>query len=447
MISFIEKHITKIVVSIFCLLVGASILVIGFQSDSFHIEEKIVYSCVIEDNNIYFEFQNDATKYITYESYGVDTSNLKDLKNGDVVSIKLKIDNNSFIKSKYTIIYELKYNDNTLFDVTEYLWKNHISIIILFATIPFSASLSLIVLTLFYIKKPKKAEIVFDIKHLSNLFVPFYVVASIGFLIAIVFLILITCKLIPKGNTAFVTIPLFFLVAGLLGIIVCLRDRFYLINGKYKLVTIFKTYKFKNDELACVYERNNPIAKRYFVSNDDKIICKTSADNDCLKSYEFHSALDANNQYRKPVYIDFTLIKENFISEEDQIKALRLFDKKQYREALPMFESFFKKHDLNIFKYHIMICSIYCNDLNRSEEMCKLLEQPIKDDSNVFSELSLPIMKCHYAKALAETNHPAETKKQFEEIKKLLTSGNFSDKELPSKAMINELTWMTKDIK
>ena len=107
-----------------------------------------IESITEKDNGLYLTFYDDEEddekniEYVIYKS-NVNLDLLKDIKVGDIVNITVE---DNYGKFKYTIIYQMKYNDEILFNITDkysQLGDNNRILFILTITDGFSSTISL----------------------------------------------------------------------------------------------------------------------------------------------------------------------------------------------------------------------------------------------------------------------------------------------------------------
>lgn len=428
--SFIKKNLGKLILALVFAIAGAVITGISLKPKAFYEVDKTVQTIEFDGNNAYLTFYNDDITYIAYESEGVDFALLSQLNSGDSVNIKLKEKSG---KSTYTIIYILKRGDQVFFDVMEYYRKNDLVVSTIFITIPFSASLLVLMFAVIQFKKPENNSKEFAIYLPKAAQILFILSFSIGLIVSIEFLIFCLLNLIPPHNYPMCFIGLLFLVMGLLGLIVYKRGCFSFKNGVYKYVDVFKTKEAKLSDISAVYFKTNPKMKVYIANHDGDIICILPVEGIIFSQNLFLESLKDNNIKIEPTYIASS--KE----EKNQIKALRLFDEKEYDQACPLFENLCKISNADYYKYYLMICAVYYGDLDKAMQLHKDLVQN-KDyngkDSCIYSYKQI---EYYFALSLAENHHFEEAKLHLDRLMELVPLGGFSDDKEITEDMMKEL--------
>lgn len=428
--SFFKKNLGKLILVLVFAIAGAVITGISLKPKVFYEVDKTVQTVEFDGNNAYLTFYNDDITYIAYESNGVDFTLLSQLNSGDSVNIKLREQSG---KSTYTIIYILKRGDQVFFDVMEYYRKNDLVVSTIFITIPFSASLLVLMFTIIQFKKPENNPKEFAIYYPRAAQILFILSFSLGLIVSIEFLIFCLLNLIPPHNYPFCFISLIFLAIGLLGLIVYKRGCFSFKNGVYKYVDVFKTKEAKLSEIAVVYVKTNPTMRIYVANHGGEIICILPVEGIIFRQNLFLESLKDNNIKIEPTYIASS--KE----EKNQIKALRLFDEKEYDQAYPLFENLCKISNADYYKYYLMICAVYYGDLDKAMQLHKDLVQN-KDytgkDSCIYSYKQI---EYYFALSLAENHQFDEAKLHLDRLMELVPLGGFSDDKEITKDMMKEL--------
>lgn len=436
MLNFLKKNLVKIILAIIFAVVGVAILNHVSKPKPYFYIDKTVQVIEFEGENAYFTFEGDSKTYITYEWCGVDFEPLRQLNPGDVVNVKLE---DTDFKSTYTIIYVLKHGEDVLIDVTDYYYKNDLVVHTIFVLVPFSISFVLILFTLVQLKKSINTADRF-INQMPQWMLVFFILGlSAGTIFSIEFLVFSILGIVPPRNIPFISIGLLFVVICLLGIIVYKRGYFSFIDGTYKYVDLFKTRQVKINEISKVYLKSNPNMKFYVVGRENAIILKLPMERVIFKDNLFVSSLEKNNIKIETAFIDTSIRKDDLMSETNQIKALSFFDKKEYALAYPMYKSFFEKRQNNFFRYHLMISSIYCGDIEKAQILYKELENRINSLNDKTLLLSIYLMKYYYAFALAENNRINEANELFNELNEILSNNNISKDIKPTVEMMDNL--------
>ena len=161
---------TVLIKMIFIAILSIVIFILFVTTDkeknylSFDYKIESIYE---KDNGLCFTFYGDEEDdkknivYVVYEN-DVNLDLLNDIKSGDVVNITVE---DNYGKFKYTIIYQMKYKENILFDITErysQLGNNNRIVFISFFS---SMILFIILITIFPGKNGKNSSREFVIKN------------------------------------------------------------------------------------------------------------------------------------------------------------------------------------------------------------------------------------------------------------------------------------------
>jgi len=130
-----------------------------------------IESITYKENGMYLTFDGDETKeqkeakvnieYVVYHS-NVNVETLRDLKVGDLVNITVEDNYGTF---KYTIIYEMKYNNDVLFNIMEEYSELDINNAIVFISAISSIIIYLIFLCVYKEKVRQNKITDFEIKN------------------------------------------------------------------------------------------------------------------------------------------------------------------------------------------------------------------------------------------------------------------------------------------
>ena len=433
--NFIKNNIGKLLFAIIFAIIGGIIASNSFKEKTYFESVKTLRSLEFDGNNAYLKFYDDETTYIAYENNGVDFALLGELDSGDLVNIKLKETSG---ESTYTIIYTLKQGDKVIFDVMEYYRKNDLVVSTILITIPFSISVLLLMFSITSFKKDTNNPNEF-VMRFPNWVKHFFVVTfSVAFIAFIELLAFCLSGLVPSHNYAFLSLPGFFLILGLVGVIIYFRASFSLKNGIYKSVELFAVKQAKASEIAVAYVSNNLLKKIYFVNENDEIICKFYKESIAYNEDLFVESLNIHN-----IKIENTILSRS-IDENKHIKALRLFDKKEFKEAYPLFVELYNVKNDEYYKYYLMICSIYFGDINNGikyyNEIMNNLHLVKKGLIITYNFTYNPkIIEYNFALALITNKFVEEAKVHLNLLMKLATNGDFSNDKDVTRIMMVEL--------
>lgn len=214
-----------------------------------------IESITEKDNGLYLTFYDDEEddekniEYVIYKS-NVNLDLLKDIKVGDIVNITVE---DNYGKFKYTIIYQMKYNDEILFNITDKYSQLGDNNRILFISFFASMILFIILFTILPGEKEGNTPHGFVIKNPSwqrNTFLGF-ILGGIGFILP--FTILFLLEKCDFSYFAYSFVFYIFLSIGILGIYVCIREKFIFKDNVFTYVKPFgKTRSVKITDLKSI---------------------------------------------------------------------------------------------------------------------------------------------------------------------------------------------------
>ena len=278
-----KRNIVKVIfiaILSFIVLILFSNLDKGSNYVSFDYEiESITY----EDNDLYLTFFGDESikqreegisiTYVIYE-HDVDLSLLDELSVGDNVNITVK---DNYGESKYTIIYEMEYKGDVLFNIIEDYsvleYNNKIVFISFFLSI-----IGYLIFLCFYheeekINKPND----FIIKNplWQKYFFIGFIVGSLGFIIP--FTTLYILNLCDFDYFVYSFISYFFLLPGIFGVYVCVKEKFIFQNQVFTYHKIFgktRSAKVSQIKIILVKPNDNVIFSKieFYDHNDNKVL-------------------------------------------------------------------------------------------------------------------------------------------------------------------------------
>ncbi len=416
--NFVKRHAGKIIVAALCAIIGAFIASIVSKPVHYVDEHKIVETVIIHEEKAYLSFQNDKKTYIAYKNNGVDLNSLAELNYGDEVYVTLE---DTRAQSTFTIIFVLKHNNKTLIDVTEYYRNNSYINGTIFVSVPFSISLALIIFMIIENRKPINTIERFENRMWKWLLIFFVATLTFGLIWVIDFAVLSIIKIVPSHKIGLITVGIFFALLGLLGIFVYKRCKFSFKDGVYHFVDLFKKKAIDIKDISNVYCARKPNGMHlYFVGKDDSILYSCVYEPIIIgKDNLLIDSLKNNNI--EVEYVDIEFVKNGRrltypISEEDQIKAIQLFNKKDYSGAYDLYDSFVKVSNVNFFKFRLMISSLYRDEYDKSRKLYDELTNSSAFVNDKTLLLDIKTIKHTYAIALNENNHNEEANKILDEI-------------------------------
>lgn len=305
-----KSNIAKLIF-IFIFFIIVLILFSNFNKETNYVNfdyeiETITY---LEDN-LYLTFVGDETlsqkengKNIKYAVYGnrVDLSLFKDLKVGDNVNITVE---DNYGKFKYTIIYEMKYDGVVLFNIMEDYSELDFNNNILFISFFLSLILYLLFLLFYHEKERENKPTDFIIKNPLGLkyFFIGIIVGSLGFVMP--FTILYILKLCDFDYFLYSILFYFFLLIGVFGVYVCIKEKFVLEKEVFSYHKIFarrESVKVKDIKIILIKPNERGlISKLEFYDHDDNKVVSFFDDGTSFRDNLF---LTACNKYDIPICV------------------------------------------------------------------------------------------------------------------------------------------------
>lgn len=313
-----KQNIVK-VIFIFILSIIVLILFSNLDKESNYVNFNYeIESITYEDDDLYLTFIGDESikqredgisiKYVIYE-HKVDLSLLEELKVGDNVNITVE---DNYGESKYTIIYEMEYKGDVLFNIIEDYsvleYNNKIVFISLFLSI-----IGYLIVLCFYHEKERINKptdfIIGNPLGLKYFFIGL-IVGSLGFIIP--FTILYIFNLCDFDYFAFSFISYFFLLPGIFGVYVCIKEKFIFQNQVFTYHKIFgKTRSVKVSQIKIILVKPNDnviFSKVEFYDHNDNKVLWFLEDGTSFKDNLF---LTACNTYNIPI----SIVSKNMFSK------------------------------------------------------------------------------------------------------------------------------------
>lgn len=244
-----------------------------YEIESINYKDNDLYLTFIGDESIKQREEGISITYVIYE-HKVDLSLLEEIKVGDNVGITVE---DNYGKFKYTIIYEMEYKGDVLFNITEYYsvleYNNKIVFISFFLSI-----IGYLIFLCFYheeekINKPND----FIIKNplWQKYFFIGFIVGSLGFIIPFTTLYII--NLCDFDYFVYSFISYFFLLPGIFGVYVCVKEKFIFQNQVFTYHKIFgktRSVKVSQIKIILVKPNDNGIISKveFYDHNDNKVL-------------------------------------------------------------------------------------------------------------------------------------------------------------------------------
>lgn len=244
-----KGNIVKVVsIIVFSIIISVLVLSLNDKNNYLAFEYK-VETITRVDNDLHITFYDDETqeqeksgKNIVYTIYGhqVDLTLLDHIKEGDIVKITVE---DNYGKFKYTIIYEMQYQNNVIFNIIEeYSVLGHNNKIIF---ISFFSSMLLYVVFLCFYKGKEENNTISDFEILrpnwEKIFFIGNIFGGIGFIIP--FSILYLLKMCDVEYFKFSFVFYIFVILGIFGIYVSARQKFVYKNETFTYHRIFRKQK------------------------------------------------------------------------------------------------------------------------------------------------------------------------------------------------------------
>lgn len=244
-----------------------------YEIESINYKDNDLYLTFIGDESIKQREEGISITYVIYE-HKVDLSLLEDLRVGDNVNITVE---DNYGESKYTIIYEMKYKGEILFNITEDYsvleYNNKIVFISLFLSI-----IGYLIFLCFYHEEEKINKptdfIIGNPLGLKYFFIGL-IVGGLGLIIP--FTILYIFNLCDFDYFVYSFISYFFLLLGIFGVCVCIKEKFIFQNQVFSYHKIFgktRSAKVPQIKIILVKPNDNVIFSKieFYDHNDNKVL-------------------------------------------------------------------------------------------------------------------------------------------------------------------------------
>ncbi len=244
-----------------------------YEIESINYKDNDLYLTFIGDESIKQREEGISITYVIYE-HKVDLSLLEDLRVGDNVNITVE---DNYGKFKYTIIYEMEYKGDVLFNITEDYYVLEYNNKIVFISFFLSIIGYLIVLCFYHEKERENKPTDFIIGNPLGLkyFFIGLIVGSLGFIIP--FTILYIFNLCDFDYFVYSFISYFFLLPGIFGVYVCAKEKFIFQNQVFTYHKIFgktRSAKVPQIKIILVKPNDNVIFSKieFYDHNDNKVL-------------------------------------------------------------------------------------------------------------------------------------------------------------------------------
>ena len=301
--NFFKKNYGKILLVILFSVLAFVVLHSKTMKDKIT-EERIVESITLNDkqNSMYFKFVDDDFTYVVYESYGIDFSVFNDLNVNDKVSISFEDGK----KVKYHIIYDMTYNGEKLFDVYEYAWVKGASTKEMIGVFCISSALicAIFIPLSYLVKKEINSPDKFIIKAGDNMGKngnrnTLMLFSILGFSPLAGFIWIIFRYIENEYwhiTTSMIVIVSMFLFIAILGIFVCLYEKFEFNGSEYSYRHFYgKKETISLDDISKVEIKRKKLFKIIFYDKLGKEKLKFYDDGTAFTDNVFIPSLQQNN--------------------------------------------------------------------------------------------------------------------------------------------------------
>jgi hypothetical protein len=287
---------------------GSNYINFDYEIESITYEDNDLYLTFIGDESIKQREDGISILYVIYE-HDVDLSLLEDLRVGDNVNITVK---DNYGKVKYAIIYEMEYKGETLFSIIEDYSASEHNNKLIFISFFLSIIGYLIFLCFYHEKERENKPTDFIIKNplWAKYFFIGFIVGSLGVILS--FTILYLLNLCDFDYFVFNFVFYFFLLLGIFGVYVCVKEKFIFQNQVFSYHKIFgKTRSVKVSQIKIILVKPNDngiISKVEFYDHNDNKVLWFLDDGTSFKDNLF---LSACNKYDIPI----SIVSKNMFSK------------------------------------------------------------------------------------------------------------------------------------
>lgn len=252
---------------------GSNYINFEYEIESITYEDDDLYLTFIGDESIKQREDGISILYVIYE-HDVDLSLLDELSVGDNVNITVK---DNYGKVKYAIIYEMEYKGETLFSIIEDYSASEHNNKLIFISFFLSIIGYLIFLCFYHEKERENKPNDFIIKNplWAKYFFIGFIVGSLGVILS--FTILYLLNLCDFDYFVFNFVFYFFLLLGIFGVYVCVKEKFIFQNQVFSYHKIFgktRSVKVSQIKIILVKPNDNGIISKVelYDYNDNKVL-------------------------------------------------------------------------------------------------------------------------------------------------------------------------------
>ena len=239
-----------------CLGLSLFILFATLPKQENHITfERKIESLDFQEKGLYLKFVNDDTQYVFYEFNDIKYDMFKHFQFGDEVIISVEDD---YKKYDYAIIKKMIYNNELLFDSSEYYYNHNMHITNVFAPTSIALIITYLLICIFSIKRVDKLKCNINTKfhfiiNNKNGVVQFGIVFAVfGLISFIMFLIQYLVTIVDYDFFCFGYVFIFFAILGSVIIYLALREQFKFDKETYTYRHFFRKQSIKVQDVRNV---------------------------------------------------------------------------------------------------------------------------------------------------------------------------------------------------